>query len=272
MLAILIIFIGLIAGVVVNVLADDLPHYHRPRLPHYPDGAARPVAAWLGITAFLLGKREYAEGKKLSWRYPLVEIACVALMLITLSVQNGNPGEISDLQLMFWLAYMAIFVLITVTDIEHHLILFSVIIPAGVLGILDAILTPGQFEPDLGRALTGGALGFGIFFVMYMGGFLYVYVVQKARGREITEVAFGFGDVMLATFSGLILGVEPLLFAIFITVVLGAFGSILFLVISGLRGKKEGMFVALPYGPYIIIGTLLMLLFRSEVRFLLFGY
>jgi leader peptidase (prepilin peptidase)/N-methyltransferase len=267
-----IILVGLFAGGVVNILADDLPQYRRPRLPHYPDGTPRPPAAWSGITAFLSGKRRSPGGADLSWRYPLVEIACVALMLITLAVKDANPDKISALQLVFWLVYMATFVLITVTDIEHHLILFSVIIPAGVLGVLDAILTPDMYQPDLGRALLGGALGFGVFFVMHLGGYLYVYVVQQTRGREITEVAFGFGDVMLATFSGLILGVEPLLFAMFITVVLGALGAIIFLLASSLRGDKDGMFTALPYGPYIVVGTLLMLLFRAEIRLFLFGY
>lgn len=272
MLPIFIILVGVFAGGAVNILADDLPHYRRPRLPHYPDDVPRSPAAWLGLTAFLLGKRQSPAGAKLSWRYPLTEIACAVLMLITFTVKEAKPDDISDLQLVFWLAYMAIFVLITITDIEHHLILFSVIIPASVVGVLDALLTPSEYQPDLGRALLGGALGFGVFFMMYLGGYLYVAIVRQTRGREITEVAFGFGDVMLATFSGVILGLEPLLFAMFITVVLGALGAIIFLVASNLRGEQDGMLIALPYGPYIVVGTLLMLLFRAEVRLLLFGY
>lgn len=272
MLIIVIILVGLVTGGIVNALADDLPHYRRPQLPRYPDQTPRPPSAWLGITAFVLGKRQSPGGISLSWRYPLAEVACVALMLVTFAVKNANPDKVSDLQFGFWLVYMAIFVLITVTDIEHHLILFSVIIPASVLGVIDAILTPAAYLPDLGRSVLGGLLGFGVFFVMYLGGILYVYLVQKTRGREITEVAFGFGDVMLATFSGLILGAEPLLFAMFITVILGALGAVIFLVASSLRGEKDGMFAALPYGPYIVAGTLLMLLFRNEVRLLLFGY
>ncbi|MBZ0277594.1 MAG: A24 family peptidase [Anaerolineae bacterium] len=268
---VIIILVGLATGGIVNILADDLPHYRRPRLPHYPDNTPRPWTAWLGLTAFLMGKRHSPGGAKLSWRYPLAEIACIILMLITLGVKN-NSNQISDLQLIFWLIYMAIFALIAITDIEHHLILFVVIIPAGILGVLDAVLTPVRREPNLERALLGAALGFGMFFLIYLGGFLYVYIVQRTRGREITEVAFGYGDVMLATFSGLILGLESLLFAVFIAVVLGSFGAIAFLTIGKLRGNKDAMFAAIPYGPYIIIGTWLMLLFRSEVRFFLFGY
>jgi prepilin signal peptidase PulO-like enzyme (type II secretory pathway) len=136
--------IGIFAGGIVNALADDLPHYRR------------------GITAFLLGKRSSAGGAKLSWRYPLTEIATAALMILTLAVKN-DEGSANSIQIMFWLAYMAIFVLITVIDLEHKLILFAVIIPASILAIIDSIITPRlNNEPDLQRALIGGAIGFGV--------------------------------------------------------------------------------------------------------------
>src|SRR5689334_8172903 len=100
--------IGLLAGGIVNALADDLPHYRRPRLPHYPDGTPRPVKAWLGITAFLLGARSSASGSKLSRRYPLTEIGTALLMLLTLMVAETSTGDrtVSSLQLVFWLTYM----------------------------------------------------------------------------------------------------------------------------------------------------------------------
>jgi prepilin signal peptidase PulO-like enzyme (type II secretory pathway) len=263
--------IGLLAGGVVNALADDLPHYQRPRLPHYPDGERRPLKAWLGIAAFLLGARSSSTGSKLSWRYPLAEIGTALLMILTVAAK-GNHWSVSGLQLVFWLIYMAIFVLITVIDLEHKLILFAVIIPSCALAILDAVLTPVFREPGLDRALLGGLIGFGTFFLLYIGGYVYIYVVNQVRGRKISEVAFGYGDVMMATLSGLILGPEPLFFAMFITVFLGAAGAILWLVSRRFSGTGYSMFTALPYGPYIVAGTIIMMLFSAEVRLLVVGY
>lgn len=263
--------IGIIAGGLVNALADDLPQRRNPARPHYPDGTVRPLVAWLGITAFLFGKRASPDGARLSWRYPLSEIATALLMILTLLATSDGDPKASDLQLIFWLIYMAIFVLITVIDMEHKLILFVVIIPSAVLAVLDAIVTPINQVPDLGEALIGGALGFGAFYLMYKGGFLFTYIMGKSRGEEITTTAFGYGDVMLATLSGLILGWGALIFAMFITVFLGAFGAIIYLLSRSLLGNKYSMFTALPYGPYIVAGTLLMLLFRPEVGALL-GY
>ncbi len=265
-----VIFVGLAAGGIVNALADDLPHYRRPRLPHYPDETPRPISAWLGLTAFLLNKRVSPGGAKLSWRYPAAEFATIAGMILAVIVRYSRT-DVTDTQLLFWLFYMAIFVLITVIDLEHRLILFSVIIPSCIIAIMDAIITPTQRDPNLERALLGGALGFGVFFVMYIGGALYVYV-SNMSGRNITEVAFGYGDVMMATLSGLILGVEAVIFAIFITVFLGALGALLWLVAKRLSGSGYSMFTALPYGPYIVAGTFIMLLFSSQVRLFMVGY
>lgn len=265
-----VVLIGLIAGGLVNVLADDLPLYRWPRSPRYSDGSLRPLAAWLGIAAFALGRRSAPDGMKLSWRYPLTEIATVLGMVLALVVRNTRT-DVNDTQLLFWLGYVAIFALVTVIDLEHRLILFAVIIPASALALLDAVITPTQREPDLGRALLGGALGFGIFFIMYIGGIVYVYI-SNASGRNITEVAFGYGDVMMATLSGLILGLEAVILAIFITIFLGALGALVWLVARRLSGTGYSRFAALPYGPYIVAATFIMLLFSSQVRLFLVGY
>lgn len=266
MLIVLVFLIGIVAGGVVNALADDLPKRRRPQLPRYPDDTPRPLIAWLGITAFLFGKRASPNGAKLRWRYPLTEIATALLMVLVVVVteDDRNVEQTMDtLQFIFWLIYMPIFVLITVIDLEHRLILFIVIIPSAVIALLDAILT--TYGADLGEALLGGLLGFFVFFLLYIGGFLFTYVLGKARGQPIDEVAFGYGDVMLITLSGLILGWQPLIIAMFVTVFLGAAGAILYLVVRGLTRRHYSMFTPLPYGPYIVLGTVLMLLFSVEI-------
>ncbi|PJF40095.1 MAG: hypothetical protein D6737_19055 [Chloroflexi bacterium] len=263
--AIIVGIAGIFVGGVLNALADELPTYTKPKLPHYPDGTPRPLIAWLGISAFLTGHRTAETGSSLSWRYPLTELATSIAMIVTV-ISTENDPEVTDEQLVFWLVYMAVFVLITVIDMEHRLILFSVIIPSLVLALLDAVLTPHNHEPDLESALIGAGLGFGIFFIMYLGGILYTYV------RGLNVVAFGYGDVMLITLSGLILGWELLIFAMFITVFIGAIGSVVYIVVNGVIGRGNMMMKALPYGPYIVLGTVIMLLFSAEVRQIVAGY
>lgn len=266
---ILIAVLGIIAGGVINALADDLPLRKPLSSPHYPDGTPRPLTAWLGVTAFLLGQRQAPSGSSLTWRYPVVEIATTLGMILTYIVKVNDP-KTDSLQLAYWLAYIAIFALITVIDIEHKLILFVVIIPSAILAIVDAITT--NAPPSLERALLGGALGFGTFFVLYLGGIGYVYLANQLQGRNISEIAFGYGDVMMALLSGLILGLGDMLFAMFLTVILGALGALVYLVGRRLAGRSSSMITALPYGPYIVAGTALMMLFGPQIRIFLVGY
>lgn len=268
----LLIVIGILLGGVINVLADDLPHDRRPRLPRYPDDTPRPLPAWLGLSAFLLGKRTSPNGAKLSWRHPLTEVFTALGLVVTLLATNDDVLR-TDLQLFFWLCYVVAFVLITVIDLEHRLILYVTVIPTAVLAIIDSLTTPAiDPQPGLGDALIGGAVGFGVFFLLYLGGYVFTYISSRVRDQEITEVAFGFGDVLLAGVCGLILGWRLLFFAIFITVFLGALGAVVYMAWRNLSRNRYTMFSPIPYGPYIVIGTLIMMLFPMEFRMLIWGF
>ncbi len=255
--------VGILIGGVINVLADALPHRKPIQFPpRYPDDTARPAIAWLGITAFLFGARTSPTGAKLRWRYPVTELLCAGLMIITILATSDDP-VMTPLQLSFWLIYMAVFTLITIIDLEHRLILFIVVIPAAVIAIADAALT--TYGASLTDALIGGAVGFGVFFLMYLGGFLFIYVMAQTRGHSTDEVAFGYGDVMLITLAGLILGWQPLIIAMFLTVFFGALGAVAWMVGRWLTGNRYSLFTPLPYGQYIVIATVIMLLFSPEV-------
>ncbi|MCZ7546204.1 MAG: A24 family peptidase [Anaerolineae bacterium] len=249
--------LGLLAGGLVNMLADDLPHHGSVGAPHYPDGARRP---FLGLIAFLTGRRASPAGRRLGWRYPLVEIV-LALAFAALAAAY----EI-DVQLVFYLVYVSVFVLVVVVDLEHRLILFVVMVPAAALALLDAIIAPDP-RPTLVDSLAGGALGFGVFWVFWYGGVLFNRA--RFRGEDNQEVAFGFGDVMLAGVCGLILGWQSMIFAMFITVFAGALGGLVWILSRVVSGTNYAMFTALPYGPYIVFGTVVMLFFRDSVQTLL---
>ncbi len=291
--AILAGIVGFLLGGLLNAMADDLPEKERLTRPHYPDGTPRPVSAWLGTVAFLTGQRGPTGStdpkQRLSWRYPITEVATALVFFIAVlriyainqSTDTLGPQTINVTQALFWLFYLAVFVLVVVIDVEHHLILFVVIIPSSIIAIIDATLTPDNIstaewwmtttEPTLRQALIGGALGFGTFFLFYQGGYLYQRASAELRGWAPEEVPFGYGDVMLITLCGLILGWRPLIFAMFITVFLGAAGAILYLVGQKLRRRQGSLIAALPYGPYIVAGAVTMLLFANWIQHLVLG-
>lgn len=252
---------GLIVGAVANALADELPYRRKPAMPRYPDGERRTGVLMSGLLTFLSGKRASSQGHLLEWRHPLTEFLAIGLTLWTLNATVVY--DMSLIQIIFWLIYVAFFTLVVVIDMEHHLILFVVIIPFVAVALADALFTGLQPE-TLIEALIGGAVGYGIFFILFNGGAFFAYVMGRLRGQDIREVAFGFGDVMLAGVVGLILGWKAFLFAMVATILLGAAGALLIIVYQKVFRGGYSAFAAMPYGPYIVAGAMMVMLYPNE--------
>jgi prepilin signal peptidase PulO-like enzyme (type II secretory pathway) len=152
---------GLLVGGILNVLADDLPTHQRPRAPHYPDGTPRPLAAWLGIAAFLSGMQVSPKdaSARLSGGTQLQDVTALGFVGLAL-------GYADEPNVPIWFVYLAIMILITVIDVEHRLILFVVIIPSCLLALLVAAVSPEEGK-SFTEYVIGGAGGFLVFFLMF---------------------------------------------------------------------------------------------------------
>ncbi len=84
--------------------------------------------------------------------------------------------------------------------------------------------------------------------------------------EEGQEEAFGYGDVLLATLCGLMLGWQALVFATMITIFVGAAGSLLYIAGRLIVRRRYELFTPLPYGQYIVLGTMIMMLWREPVK------
>lgn len=258
---------GLLAGGLINMIADALPSGQPMRMPRYADGTQRPVRAWLGIGAFSLNLRSPPEpsadepgtgSAALSWRYPLTELASALLMLFFF-VDSRNDAALLSAATLFELAYAAIFVLITVIDLEYRRIPFVLSLALGALALLDAALNPAR-GPGLLSSAFGGLLGFGVVYAAYLGGLMFCRVLSRERGTPLEGGALGFGDVVLMAATGLIVGFPSIALAIVISVFAGAAGAI---VVILRRIKQAGgyrPFASMPYGPYIIGSAIAVML------------
>lgn len=146
--------------------------------------------------------------------------------------------------------YAAILVQVLAFDLKTRYILDLVMFPAWVIAFVLAFFTPWTADlswpaADWRTALVAAAIAGGVFLLLYLGG-------QLVFGAE----AFGFGDVKLAVFIGMATGLSNLrmIHAILYGVFLGGFVAII-LLITRIRNLKE----AVPYGPFLVIGTLIIL-------------
>ncbi len=144
------------------------------------------------------------------------------------------------------------FLLIIVIDYEHRLILFVTTIPAAII-----LLLLGTLDPSRGPAKTllGGLAGFATVYLLYLLGGLFARVLSRLRGQPLEEVAFGFGDVALATVIGLAVGWPGIVLALVIGVIAGGIFSLLFMLFMLIRGRYEA-FMAIPYSPFLVFGGL----------------
>lgn len=249
--------LGLLAGALVNLCADQLPRWRTVRrAPFCPYcDRARPPWAWISIVAYLTFKPGCPHcAAPISWRHPLVELGSAGLFAFLWTRYAG--GEPSAL-LIPYTVYSVLFLLVVVIDLEHRLILNVVIFPAWVLALAGSLLHPTPYFWRL--ALLGGALGFGLLYLIYLLGEVFVKIMSRMRGKPVNAVAFGFGDVRLGGFIGLVLGFPDVLDALFLAVLLGGLGGVIYWFVSAIIRRRYSMFTAIPYGPFLVAGALFVM-------------
>lgn len=246
--------LGFLVGAFLNLCADQLPRWRRlRRTPFCPFcEEPRPWWAWVGTLAYLRFKPQCPNcGAPIPWRHPLVELGSAAVFAFLWQRFSQTPFLIP------YTVYSAVFILIIVIDLEHKLILNAVIYPAWGLALAGSLLHPEPYHYRL--ALLGWIVGFGLLLLVYLAGELFVKVLSRLRNRDINAVAFGFGDVRLGGFIGLILGFPDVLSAIFLAILLGGLAGIAYWFVRAVILRRYSLFTAIPYGPFLVIGAVAVL-------------
>ena len=276
--------IGAFVGSFLNVVAYRLPRnclsINNPKRSFCPSCKTQlawydniPVLGWLA----LLGRCRYCK-KPISVRYPLVEAGVSSLFGLAVwhCVLIGGPASIAspDAWLTALAIVVAIGVLIPVALIDWDLTIIPDELSIGALlffvpmaahpthlreGLDLAKIDPLLFAAlplwlnGVLSALAAGAMGaLALWLIGKAGNILF-----RKKAEQMGGDSMGFGDVKLIFLLGVILGWPKLLGAFFIAIVLGA--SI------GIVVRLVSRFLAVPFGPFLVAGTLAMLLFTPEV-------
>lgn len=167
----------------------------------------------------------------------------------------------------FWLSLLlAIFLMLVITiDVEHHLILHRVSWFGLGLGVSIGILLHGILA-----TLIGGLVAYGLMWLVYRGGILFVKLLNQLRKTELVErEGLGYGDVNLMGIAGLILGWPGIIAGFVLAILMAGAINFLYLVIR-IASRKFQVGEALPYGPFIALAVLILVFF--EESFLNFIY
>jgi leader peptidase (prepilin peptidase)/N-methyltransferase len=104
--------------------------------------------------------------------------------------------------------------------------------------------TNPYFVPYLSRAAIGFAIGL----------LLFLLIVILSRG------GMGLGDVKMAALMGIMLGYPSVLVAIFLGIMAGGIVAIVLL-----AARKKGRKQAIPFGPFLALGTMLALIWGNAI-------
>ncbi len=239
--------LGLAVGWFVNVVAWRVPRKEAiVRLPsHCPTcgGTVRakdnvPIVSWL----VLRGRCRHCGGR-ISVRYPLIELA-TAVAFVACTIRFGATPVLGS-----FLVLAAGGIALSVTDLERRLLPIRIVYPTLVLALpplLVAAAVHGSYV-ELERAAIGGASAAGLYFLIH---FAY------PRGMA-------FGDVRLAGLLGTYVGSLGLL-QLFVANFLAFASSALFgLILIALR--RAGLKTALPFGPFMVAGAFVAVLFGGRI-------
>lgn len=264
----LVAIVGILLGGVVNAIADALPAGRWLRSPRYAGGETRPVLAWLGLTAFLFKKRRAgcaSAGLKLTWRHPLTELTLAAL-LVANQFASSDKSRVFAGQLLIWHLYTTLFVLIAVVDLEHRRIYIGPFTLIAALAVVDSIVF-AESSLSLPSAIAGGLTGGLAFLLIYLGGRFYC----RIRGINSKLTVFGLGDVYLMSVCGLILGFPHVFLALMSAIFLGGIVAAVCVTVQGSLRQGYQPLASLPYAPFVLVSTYLVMVFHNHVTALLYG-
>ncbi len=249
---------SLIAGLLVNFLADVLPNTLKLSRPVCAHIDCRQPFNWLD---YLFLKRCQKCNRTRSLRSYLIIILMLTTAVYLWKVPPGGIGFTGGLIIITYLITVAI------VDLEHRIILKSLSIVGLIIGALTGIIMQGWSS-----SLIGGAAGFAIMGLFYLCGLLFTRLRSRRMGKRSidNEEALGSGDVTLATILGLLLGWPLIWFCLLMGVFIAGIVSVIILaglLISKRYGQKALM-VFIPYGPPFILSAVLIVYFPHWMAYL----
>lgn len=243
--------LGLLLGSFISALVWRLYKgldfvYGRSMCPHchHKLGPAdlMPILSWL----VLGGKCRYCR-KPVSWQYPATELVTgIGFAASYVYWPRELAGANEWLLFGLWLLSIVGFIALAVYDLKWMLLPDKIMWPLALLSVI-AVTVLSQIEgvQAVVDSAWGVALAFGFFFLLS----------ALSGGRWI-----GGGDVKFGFIIGLWLGAVKAIVAVLL-----AFYSAALLILPLLMIKKISRKTRIPFGPFLIAGTFVAMLWGAEI-------
>ncbi len=243
--------VGACIGSFINMVTYRVPQNISILFPRSHCPSCKTPIGILGLLPifgffFLKGKCPRCQFK-IPFKYPLVEALCAAgtvfiflkhvdpdKIILLLSQSHIDIQQLVALLMALWLFWSG--VCLSIIDIEHRILPDIITIPGIFVGLfLNSFDKNIGFIPALLGALVGGG-----------GLWLLRKIYMLLRHKE----GMGLGDVKYLALLGASLGTIGVIHTLFLSCILGSVIGILY----GIY-RKQGLNVAIPFGPFLAAGA-----------------
>ena len=244
MLSIVSIIFGAMVGSFLNVCIYRLPKEESIIWPRSHCPTCKKMIRFydnIPLISYLLlrGRCRYCKGP-ISLQYPLVE-GVTALSSLFLIIKFGP-----SLSYLFYFAFVAALIAITVIDLYHQIIPDGISLPGIGVGLLASLVIPQItfFNSLMGILLGGGSL--------FLVATLYEWIFKRE--------GMGGGDVKLLAMIGAFLGWKAVILTILLSSLIGSITGILIMILKGKDFKY-----AIPFGPFLSMGAVIALFYGENL-------
>ena len=232
-----VLLFGLLVGSFSNVCIYRMPRQESVVFPaSHCTACGSPVRPYDNIPVvsyLLLGGKCRSCGVKISPIYPAVESAIG--LLITLAYLHFGLS----VEFLVTAVVSTVLVIITVIDLQHRIIPDKITLPGIVFGFAAGFYLEGWRDSLIG---------------FFVGGGLFYLIAVLSRG------GMGGGDIKFIAAAGALVGWQKVLLIIFIGALSGSVVGIALMALKG--GTRKSM---IPFGPFLALGTLLVLYFGDDL-------
>ena len=247
--------LGSIWGSFSNVCIFRLPQDKGVVLDRSFCPKCKSIIRWfdnIPIISFLFLKRKCRNCEcKIDFQYFIVELLsaitfCLIYYIYGLSVTT-----------LLLIILSIFFIIIFFIDLKHFIIPNELSFPLMFIGFVKSFYPNLNLEifPNLINSLVGGIVGYIIIWTI-------IFLFEKIRKKE----GMGLGDAKLLSAIGFWFGWVSVPIIIFFSSFIG-----LLYVLPSLINKTKNLSTSIPFGPYLIIGTIIYIAFGNQIKLLLFN-
>jgi leader peptidase (prepilin peptidase)/N-methyltransferase len=241
---ILIFILGLIVGSFSNVCIYRIPRNESIIYPasHCPKCCSNiSPKDNIPLLSYILLKGKCRNCKsKISIQYPIIEFLTGLIYLIVYLTYGLS------IQSLIFIILSSALIIIAFIDLNVQIVPDVISLPGIVIGLIISFFVP--YISFINSAL-GVVAGGGIILIIGLAG----SVIFKKE-------AMGGGDVKIAAMIGAFLGWRYIIISLFLGFFLGALAGI-FLIMSKIKSRED----TVPFGPFIVLGSFITLLWGEKI-------